>query len=400
MGSEDADLEELGTFRFGDRKFVWDAAGQTGAVGRMKTASLAPLLQQLSAVLGPPGEFARELELLLHEAYLKHENISRATQYLVHSLFGKYGLLVLDPDDARLKRCFLPVMEEDLLSHTAEHLVGDTNEVLVASGYKAQAQPRNINLFYLKDNMRERIEQTDDCWLVLNTDIQWDKATLLEELHEHPERFSPNVMLRPLYQETILPNVAFIGGGAEVAYWLQLRSLFQHHKVFYPTILLRQSVMWMSAEQKRLMSKTGLSHESVFLPKDEAVKAYLVGRMDGGWQLPEEHDQLEVLLSTLREKATAIDPTLQRSADATLARMKHQLDALESKMLRAVKRKEHIAVSQIERLQQQLFPGGGLAERAENFMPYYLQHGPSFFEILLRCIRPLSAQFLIIESEH
>ncbi len=399
MGSEDADLDELGTFRFSGKKFVWDAAGQTGAVGRMSTASLAPLLKELTALFGPPGKNAEELELLLQEAYLKHDNIASATQYLVHALFGKYGLVVLDPDDARLKQSFIPVMAEDLLSHTAEHLVGDTISAINASGYKAQAHPRMINLFYLKDNLRERIEQTGDSWRVLNTDIGWDKEALLQELQDHPERFSPNVMLRPLYQETILPDVAFIGGGAEVAYWLQLRSLFVHHNVFFPAVALRQSVMWMSQEHRTLMTKTGLGYDALFLPKDEAARVYIAEHNEQQWTVPKEHDQLEVLLSSLREKATAVDPTLTRSADATLARMKHLLESLEGRMLRALKRKEATGLERIGRLQEQLFPGGGLAERVENFIPYYLQYGNAFFDWLLELIEPMRNEFLIVEAD-
>jgi bacillithiol biosynthesis cysteine-adding enzyme BshC len=397
MGSEDADLDELGTFRFEGKKYVWDAAGQTGAVGRMRTASLAPLLKELTSLFGPPGENAETLAHVLHEAYLSHDTISHATQYLVHELFGHYGLIVIDPDDARLKQSFIPVMEEDLLRHSAEQIVNATVDTLSSAGYKAQAFPRLINLFYLKDNLRERIEEHTGRWQVLNTDISWGKEELLHELHQHPVRFSPNVMLRPLYQETILPNIAFIGGGAEVAYWLQLKDLFAHHGVFYPAILLRQSVMWVSKTQLELKQKTTLSYEDLFLPRDEAARTYIAAHSQ--WTLPTEHDQLEVLLSSLREKATAIDPTLTRSADAVLARMQHQLEALEGKMLRAFKRKESTALNRIARLQDALFPGGGLAERVDNFMPYYLEHGPAFFDWLLEAMQPLRSEFLIVEAD-
>ncbi len=398
MGSEDADLEELGAFRFGDKKFVWEAGGQSGAVGRMNTDSLAPLLQELFALFGPPGPAAAELERLLRSAYLKHDTISAATHYLVHALFGKHGLLVLNPDDARLKRSFIPVMEADLFSHPAEELVAVAIQQMEAAGYKGQAHPRAINLFYLKAHLRERIERQGERWQVLNTDISWSETALREELAAHPERFSPNVVLRPLYQETFLPNVAFIGGGAEVAYWLQLRSLFERHKVFYPAILLRQSVMWVQAAEWRLIQSAGLDYETLALPKDDAERACIMAQSGNEWQVVSERDALEVMLSGLREKAAALDPTLLRSADATLAKMKRQLATLEAKMLRAVKRKETDALDRLHRLQDALFPSGGLAERVENFMPYYLAQGPAFFETLLRFMAPFESSFLIIEK--
>ena len=219
MGSEDNDIEELGTFRYNGKKFTWDGAGQAGAVGRMKTESLKPLLEELFKELGPPGDYCTELQTLLTHAYLQHDTIAGATQYLVNELFGQYGLVVLDPDDASLKETFIDVMKDDLLHHTANHIVSKQIAQL-SEHYKIQAHPRAINLFYLKDQQRERIEKINGKWIVLNTNIQWQEEQLLEELKDHSERFSPNVILRGLFQESILPNVAFIGGGSEVAYWL------------------------------------------------------------------------------------------------------------------------------------------------------------------------------------
>jgi len=399
MGSEDADLDELGTFRFGEKKFVWDADGQTGAVGRMNTASLTPLLHELSALLGPPGAALDELETMLRTAYTGHSTIAQATQFLVHKLFGRYGLVVLDPDEAELKKAFVPVMEDDLLAHPAEDLVGKSIEALASKNYKAQAQPRTVNLFYLKDNIRERIERKGDRWEVMNTSIAWDEQSLQAELQAHPDRFSPNVMLRPLYQETILPNVAFIGGGAEVAYWLQLRTLFAHHGVFYPAILLRQSVMWMTAKHTALRAKTRLDISSLFAPAHEAAEGYVAAHSDKDWRTDEETEVLERMADSLRNKAAAADPTLARSADAAIKKMKHQLQVLEQKMLRAEKRRLQTGLEQLSRLQAALFPGGGLAERVENFMPYYLEHGQTFFDELLAAMEPLRGEFLVMVEE-
>jgi bacillithiol biosynthesis cysteine-adding enzyme BshC len=399
MGSEDADLEELGSFRFGEKKFVWDAAGQQGAVGRMNTASLQPLLDELFAIMGPPGGHEQSLKALLREAYLAHDTIAAATQFLVHSLFGKYGLVVLDADDAALKESFIPVMEADLFEHRPAQLAGDTSRQLSEAGYGAQAFPRPINLFYLEKNLRARIEEEDGCWRVHGSDISWSAGALREELHAHPERFSPNVVLRPLYQETILPDVAFIGGGSELAYWLQLKSLFIAYGVFFPAILLRQSVMWLNPRQQQRLGQTGLSYEALFLSKEEAARSWLQAQGRRNWKLDAEQLQLEQLLGRLREKAAAIDPTLDKSGAAVLARMEHLFASLETKMLRALKRKDAVALARIERLQEELFPGGGLAERRENFMPYYLEYGDAFFETLLRYMEPLRNEFLIIADE-
>lgn len=398
MGSEDADLEELGHFRFRDRNFVWDANGQTGAVGRMDTTSLSPLLDELFHLFGPPGSAMDELQLLLRQAYAPGQTIGTATRKLVHGLFGRYGLVIIDPDDSRLKRCFLPVMKEDLLHHPAEALVRESMEAMQQAGYNTQAFPRPINLFYLETGIRQRIEQDEKGWTVVGTDLRWNKEELLQELCIHPERFSPNVILRPLYQETILPNVAFIGGGAEVAYWLQLMPVFKKHNVFYPCIFLRQSIAWMEARQAELRKQTGFEVHELFLENDEAARLFVSRHSDDQWMLNGEKEVMNQWMNVLREKAKSVDPTLERSAEAALKKMEYQVDVLEGKMLRARKRSMQTGLSQLERLQESLFPGGGLAERKENFMPLFLDYGRLYFDILLKHIEPLRNQFLVLEK--
>jgi bacillithiol synthase len=397
MGSEDNDIEELGVFRFRGEKYSWDGDGQGGAVGRMDTAGLKPILERLFRLLGPPGANCDELQNMLTEAYLRHATIARATQYLVNELFGRYGLVILNPDDASFKAAFIPVMEDELLHSNAYPIITAQTEMLEAN-YKAQMFPRPINLFYLDTQLRERIEKKGDKWVVVNTDIQFSKEELLEELHAHPEKFSPNVALRGLYQETILPNVAFIGGGAEVAYWLQLSTLFSHYKVFYPTILLRQSVLWIDPVQAKLRLQTELSLQNIFRQDAQLVRDYVDTHSTNDWHTSTESEEIARLFQKLRDKATTLDPTLKSAAEAALTKMKHQLSVLETKMLRAEKKKMQVQLQRIARLRNALFPGNSLQERTENFTEYYLQYGADFFDMVKDGIEPLSGNFLVVES--
>lgn len=398
MGSEDNDLDELGTFRYNDKKFAWDAAGQTGAVGRMDTQTLKPLLDELFKLLGPPGENTEALKQLLTDAYLSHKDITSATQYLVNELFGKFGLIVLNPDEAELKRAFINVMKDDLLQQTAFAKVS-AQITEIEAHYNAQAHPRPINLFYLKDNMRERIEKKGKHWQVLNTSIQFTETELLHELDNFPERFSPNVILRGMYQETILPDVAFIGGGAEVAYWLELKTIFEHYDVYYPVVLLRQSVIWIAQNEDALRTKLGLSIADIFKPEIDLVKNYILKNGADKWQTGDETKQLEQLMEALRQKATSLDPTLRSSAEAALAKMRHQLQVLEKKMLRAEKRKMQDQLLRIAKLKNILFPNNGLQERIENFSGYYIKYGSTYVDILKDAMQPLKNEFLVIEDK-
>ena len=396
MGSEDNDLEELATFKFRGDKYVWDGGGQTGAVGRMDTVSLKTLLNNLFKTFGPPGSNCEELQGMITRAYLEHKTVGAATQYLVNELFGRYGLVVVDPDDATLKASFIPIMEDELLHQAANPIITKQIEALGAH-YKIQAHPREINLFYLADQVRERIVKEGDKWSVLNTYLQFSQAEILDELKQHPERFSPNVMLRGLFQETILPNVAFIGGGAEVAYWLQLNSLFRHYSVYYPVIFLRQSVLWINETASKLRKQADVGLIDIFKPEADLERDYMVRHRGTAWQTKDEAVGIESLLAALKQKAINVDATLGPATEAALTRMKHQLTELEKKMLRAEKRKLQVEIARIERVKKALFPAGSLQERVENFAEYYLQYGGAFFDTIKDGIKPLTLEFLIIE---
>jgi bacillithiol biosynthesis cysteine-adding enzyme BshC len=396
MGSEDNDLEELGTFRFRSEKYAWDGSGQTGAVGRMATSGLKHVLDNLFKLFGPPGKNCTDLREMISNAYLKHKTIADATQYLVNELFGRYGLVVLNPDDASLKATFIPVMEDELLHQNALPVIA-RQIALLGENYKIQAHPRPINLFDLSDQLRERIEQQGENWIVVNTNINWTKDEMLAELRQHPERFSPNVMLRGLYQETILPDVAFIGGGAEVAYWLQLKALFGHYNIFYPNIHLRQSVLCIPANQSKLRQQLEFSIADIFQPELQLVKEYIARHTENEWQTNGETTAIETIFQNLKQKATAVDATLSAASEAVLVKMKRQLAELEKKMLRAEKKKMQVQMDRINRLKTSLFPSGSLQERVENFMEYYLEYGPQFLDSVKDGIEPLHPKFLVIE---
>ncbi|WP_345085155.1 bacillithiol biosynthesis cysteine-adding enzyme BshC [Nemorincola caseinilytica] len=397
MGSEDNDIEELGVFRFRGDKYIWDGSGQKGAVGRMDTSGLKPLLQRVFHMFGPPGRDMDDLVRIVTKAYMGHKTIGKATQYLVNELFGRYGLVILDPDDRELKEAFVPVMEDELLNSNAYPIVSQQT-TLLEEQYKAQAFPRPINLFYLDHGIRERIERQGDKWVVLNTDISFSREELLAQLHEAPESFSPNVVLRGLFQSTILPDVVFIGGGAEVAYWFQLKTLFRHYNVFYPVVMLRRSVQWIAREQARLRHQCGISIADIFRPELQLETEQVDAHTSGEWRTGAEMQAIEDIFAGLQAKATAIDPTLGPSAAAALARMRRQAVVLEKKMLRAEKRKIEVGLQRLHRLKAELFPNGSLQERTENFAEYYLSYGPAFFDIVKEGIDPLNNRFLVIEQ--
>ncbi|MBC9934371.1 bacillithiol biosynthesis cysteine-adding enzyme BshC [Chitinophaga qingshengii] len=394
MGSEDADLDELGSIYLEGKTLTW-AAGQQGAVGRMHPEGLEQLIAQIKDALGY-APHAGELLDLLRKAYLEHRNIQDATLYLVHALFGRFGLVTLVPDSQALKRLYIPVMKDELFQQASHTIVNNTLEQL-GTHYKVQANPREINLFYLKDDMRERIVQEGEQWKVLHTSLKFDAIALENELETHPERFSPNVILRGMFQETILPNIAFIGGGGEIAYWLELKGLFAHYKVPYPILLLRNSLLLTDELSAQRLDKLGITTAELFAPTDDIVNAYVKKHTNASLVLKDEYAAIEKLFDALEEKAHSIDITLVASTGAERSRALKSIGKLEHKFLRAEKKKFAWQTDQIKQVKNRLFPGGSLQERKENFMPWYATEGPAFLDRVLAALTPVTDQFTIVK---
>ena len=203
---------------------------------------------------------------LFNRSYLQHNNLTDATRYLANELFAEFGLVIIDGDDQELKKEFIPFVKEELLHQTCFKEVSNTNKKL-GKNYKIQVNPREINLFYLDDHLRERIVFEEGSYKVLNSNISFSKKEILEEVEEHPEKFSPNVMMRPLYEEVVLPNLCYIGGGGELAYWLELKSFFESQEIPFPVLLLRNSVLLVKEKQLKKLEKLGVPYEDVFLKK-------------------------------------------------------------------------------------------------------------------------------------
>jgi bacillithiol biosynthesis cysteine-adding enzyme BshC len=339
--------------------------------------------------------FGKEVVALLRRCYTAGRTVQDATFELVNGLYGQWGLVVLIPDSSDLKAQMRTVFEDDLFRHTASGIVAKTSEQLAAQ-YTAQAYPRDINLFYLKDNIRERIERKEENFVVLNTTLVFSEEELKTELRQYPERFSPNVILRGLFQETILPNIAFVGGGGETAYWLQLRDLFRHYGVPYPVLVLRNSFLVVEEKWQQKLAKTGLPVAELFKSTDDLMKSLVLKQSENAVSLNGNFEKAEALYEQVREQAQMIDQTLSKYVAAMKARSLKELQELEKKMLRAEKRKYATQQRQITAIKDVLFPRNGLQERVENFSWFYAKWGPQFLIELLKHSPALEQEFTIL----
>jgi bacillithiol biosynthesis cysteine-adding enzyme BshC len=394
MGSEDADFAELNHTYVDGKKIEWKKE-QTGAVGRMIVDStLIQLVNELEGQLSTEP-YGKEVIELLRRCYSEGKTIQAATFELVNELYGQWGLIVLIPDNPALKAEMMDVFEDDLFNNTSSQIVEKTSENL-AKHYQAQANPREINLFYLKDHIRERIEEKDGRYAILNTELSFTKEEIKKELQEHPERFSPNVILRGLFQETILPNLAFIGGGGEMAYWLQLKNLFDHYKVVYPVLVLRNSFLVIEEKWSQRIQKLDLNAADFFKDENELMKIIVAKNSENKIALNGNFEKAEAFYEQIRVQAEAVDKTLSQYVMAIKTRSLKDLEELEKKMLRAEKRKFEDQQRQIQKIKAVLFPNNGLQERVENFSWFYAKWGSRFIEELYKNSLALEQEFVIL----
>lgn len=397
MATEDHDFEEINFFNFKGKKIQWNRTA-TGAVGELDLGGLEHVFNVFSAQLGN-SENAKSLKKLFEQAYLEHDNLTDASRFLVNKLFSIYGLVILDGNDPILKKIYAPYAEEELLQQTSFEKVSKTNEKINAlpSNYKIQVNPREINLFYINDNIRERILETNGNYGVVDTDIRWTKEDLLVEVKEHPERFSPNVILRPLYQEIILPNLCYIGGGGELAYWLQLKSNFESQNVTFPILLLRNSVLLITEKQKEKLEKLQISVADLFLDQDDLMTKVTKLISDIKIDFTPQKEYLEKQFEDLYKLAAQTDKSFKGAVAAQEVKQIKGLDNLEKRLLKAQKRKLDDVLQRVRELQDELFPSQSLQERHMNFSEFYLEYGETIIQNLVDHLDPLKAEFVILE---
>ncbi|WP_298346580.1 bacillithiol biosynthesis cysteine-adding enzyme BshC [uncultured Algibacter sp.] len=396
MATEDHDFEEINYFNFKGKKFQWNREAN-GAVGELSTKGLDEVLEMLSLDLGVTTN-AEAIKGLFKSAYLEHDNLADATRFLANELFKDYGLVIIDANDAELKRLFIPYLETELFNKTSFNEVLKTNKKLskLSEHYKIQVNPREINLFYLDKGIRERIVYDENVFKVLNTNIVWNKSEIKKTLLEFPERFSPNVIMRPLYQEVILPNLCYIGGGGELAYWMQLKDYFEKVDVVFPILLLRNSVLIKNSKQTKKLQKLNISNEDLFLRKDSLInkKVREISNIDIDFSTQAIH--LKQQFKDLYKLTEQTDKSFLGAVKAQEIKQLKGLDNLEKRLLKAQKRKLSDEVQRMTDIKNELFPNGSLQERNTNFSEFYLEYGEQLIPKLIESLEPLKGEFTII----
>ena len=369
MATEDHDFEEISYFNMFGKKYQWTTE-QTGAVGRFDPSSLTEVLDQV-----------RENVELFEKAYGRFKTLADSVRFYVNELFGSEGLIVIDGDDPQLKAQFAPIMKDDILNQNAHHRVKQTNEQLIDLGYKLQAFSRPINFFYL-DDFRRRIISDGENFSVVDSDIKFTKREILSEIDHYPEKFSPNVIMRPVYQEVILPNIAYLGGPAEIIYWLQLKRVFDYYKMSFPVLMPRNFGMIINQNTAKKAKKLGIANEQLFRSKQQLKADYLSRTSTYQSSLNDQKQSFSDLFESIKIKAELIDQSLGGYIDSEEVKAIKALAQIEKKLKKSLEKNHRTALLQIEGIKDRLFPSGVLQERSENYLNFYFNNTVLIQELL------------------
>ncbi len=397
MATEDHDFEEVNHFNLFKKRYELTKT-QIGAVGRMKLEGVEEIISELKEDLGDRSR-TEEVLALISKFYVSSTTYTEAIKRIVNLLFGKYGLVIMDGDNSELKKLFIDEFKNELLDRKNHQLINSTSEQLKTLGFKQQVTPREINLFYLINDVRERIVFEANAYQVLNTEIRFSETEIIEELENHPERFSPNAPIRCMYQEKVLPNLAYIGGGAELAYWFQLKDMFNANDIPFPILVLRNSVLFVDSGTMKKLQKLNLDIVSFFKPIDEVVKNFVNQQSEEILNLTKEQKELKILFNQITQKAKVIDQSLDPMVKGELQKSLKSLEKIENRLIKAEKQKQELSVNQIISIKKKLFPNQFLQERHDNLISLLLFYGEDVIEELITQLNPLDKQFTIIVDE-
>ncbi|WP_107039918.1 bacillithiol biosynthesis cysteine-adding enzyme BshC [Brumimicrobium mesophilum] len=390
LATEDHDFEEINHLHLFHDTFSWES-DQKGPVGRFSLNGIEGFKESVLSKFDNNPEFAEFID-----QFYKTGSLSDATTALMMKLFGDYGLITINADDKDLKSSFAPIMKRELETHFSEKEVLKTTAQLEEDGFHGQAMARPVNLFYIKDQLRERIIPTENGDFEIGEELV-SKDDLFKNLEKNPERFSPNVVLRPLYQEFILPNLCYLGGGGEMAYWLQFKGMFDQTEVPFPIIKVRNSVQWFDKSTNKKIEKLNLKYTDVFSSIHEVKKQYVVDNAEEELDFNEVEEKSKALILELESLIVSLDKGLEGYAKSEATKIQKQVHGVQQKLIRHSKKKNEDAMKQIDGIYNRLFPNNGLQERYDNMIPFLGKYGPKeFVKMVYEIIDPEEEDLILV----
>jgi bacillithiol biosynthesis cysteine-adding enzyme BshC len=344
-------------------------------------------------------EFKPEFLQKLKEIYSPGKSFKKAFKELIFWFFDKYGLIIFDPQDVIIKNLLKPVFKQEINNFRLQ-----TEKLVQVSAtleelYHAQVKVRPVNLFYSTDDGRFLIEPVENEFRLRRKRKKFTQDEIINEIDNHPENFSPNVLLRPICQDYILPTAFYIGGPSEISYFAQVTPLYDFYKLNQPFIYPRASATIFEKSLENILEKYNLSFEDIFITSDD-LKTKIINSLSKHSVddiFAESNNQVELVLDKLKENLFEFDKTIADSTGKYRQKILNYLDELKAKAVDAQKKKHEITLRQIDKLANSLFPNNNLQERELNFAYYYNKYGESFIDRIFKELKINSFDHQVIK---
>lgn len=392
MASEDHDFAEINHFK--TESGYYEINEKPGsAVGKIKvndTFFISEFEKEFKDYV-----FGTELILMLKEAYKSGNTLTEAIKMLVNRLFSEFGLLMIDGDAKELKNQVKETFRDELLNFSLYKTSKDKVDFLTEKYGKVQVNPREINLFYLSET-RDRIEFDGQKYRVVDTDIQFTEEEILAELDRHPEKFSPNALMRPVYQETVLPNLAYIGGNAEIMYWLELKDYFTEINIPFPVLIPRNSMLFLKEKTLGKIEKLGLRTEDFFQNFTAITNNKILDNNAVLDLLEQKENMLISQFSELKAAAETTEKSFGNMVKAEEVRQLKSFRRMKKRLLHAEKIKKNELLERLENLFLEVHPSKNWQERVYNFSVFFADHGYSWIGTCLEEMQIDESKLIIV----
>lgn len=336
------------------------------------------------------SEFKEEIISHLSEAYQPGRSFTEAFAVWMMRLFKPYGLIFIDASHPSLKELGKKVFHYEIAedSPSSQQAIETSNKLKQAK-YNSQIQLHKgiLNVFFAEQE-RQTIQLKDGVFCIKDTQQSYKKDEFLAMLGKKPHIFSPNVLLRPIYQDSLLPTVAYIGGPAEIAYFAQMKGVYESFDLPMPIIYPRKTITLIEKKIDKVLKNYDLQIQYIWQNVDriinEIAKKQIPDSIEKALSVATVH--LELDFEFIKQEILAFEPALENSTDATLRKLNQQFKFLEEKILQASKKRKGIVIQHIHKALNNLYPNHRLQERVFNIAPFLIKYGYAFTDRLYKAI--------------
>ena len=399
MASEDHDFEEIKSFETYSNKYQIASNDDDSCTGKIKPLHVTKILEEINKNFdGKP--FKNDIYDLFASSYSKNLSLAESTRKIVHTLFKDYGLVIIDADDKQFKKSFKNYFIDEAENFSTNSFVSETIKKLTKlyrNKIKIQVNPRDLNLFLIKHKKRYRLKFSNGKYHLVGSNISYKKDEIINKIKNNSEELSPNVILRPLYQEYLLPNLSYVGGNAEISYWLQLKSLFNYHKISFPILVVRNSFILLNRREVESIKKYNMDITDFLDSRDSFLRKIVKNNIENDISLENEKNIIKNLNEDLIKKIADIDANLKTSIKSIEAKQISLMNLLEKKIIKSQKVKVKNIINTLEKIYNKIYPDGLFQERKINFSEFYSYKGKELIDIIYQSTSPFDNSINIVE---